>query len=178
MTLESERLILRKGKQEDVDAITALASDVSISKYTQVPYPYERKHAEQYVAQVEEHWKQKTGAPFVITLKETGEIIGTIGFVKLDKEKGVAELGYWLGVPFRGNGYTVEAAQLLLQYGFNTLGLRRVYANVFTVNLASVPILKKLGFTREGMLRQTDVRDGEVLDEYIYGLLVDEYIQK
>jgi RimJ/RimL family protein N-acetyltransferase len=80
-------------------------------------------------------------------------------------------LGYCLDDAAWGHGYATEAARCLLQWAFDTLALNRVQAETDTRNTASARVLEKLGFVREGMLREDCVVNGEVSDSWVYGLL-------
>ena len=80
-------------------------------------------------------------------------------------------LGYCLDEPAWGQGFATEAAGTLLQWAFNTLNLNRVQSEADTRNAASDRVLEKLGFLREGTLRENCIVDGEVSDSWVYGLL-------
>jgi [ribosomal protein S5]-alanine N-acetyltransferase len=82
-----------------------------------------------------------------------------------------ASMGYCLGEAAWGHGYATEAAHALLQWAFDTLDLNRVQAETDTRNVASARVLEKLGFVREGTLREDCVVNGEVSDSWVYGLI-------
>jgi RimJ/RimL family protein N-acetyltransferase len=84
-------------------------------------------------------------------------------------------LGYCLGEATWGHGYATEAARALLQWAFDTLDLNRVQAQTDTRNLASARVLEKLGFVREGTLREDCVVNGDVSDSWVFGLLRREW---
>jgi len=103
-----------------------------------------------------------------------GDPVGVIGFVDCNEKWGTAELGYWLAPEYHGNGYATAAGRLLVDYGFAERRLHKVYANAFAHNEASQRVLEKLGFEREGVHREQAFVDGEHVDVYRYGLLVDD----
>ena len=109
-----------------------------------------------------------------ITLRDTGRLIGGIG-LRLVEEFQSAELGYWVGVPYWGNGYATEAAREMLRYGFEELRLHRIFASHFKNNPNSGRILRKLGMRYEGCQREHIHKFGEFLDLELYGLLRREW---
>ena len=162
---------------KDAKSIAKLANDISIAEYVPpVPYPYTLKHAEKWINHA---LKKQDGYDLGITLKETDELIGGIGIHKLGESNKykVGEIGYWLGKKYRRKGYTKEAATLLIDYMFNKFGLRRIYAPVYSHNLASQMLLESLGFKKEGTLREHNQQrfGNKWLDEVYYGLLKREW---
>jgi RimJ/RimL family protein N-acetyltransferase len=83
-------------------------------------------------------------------------------------------LGYWIGVPYWGNGYATEAGRAVLDHGFGELGLNRVYAHCFARNPASRRVLEKLGMRHEGTRRRHTLKWGEYLDEEEFGILASD----
>jgi len=173
--IEGKRIVIRQPKISDAKDIYSYAKDREISRYTSVPHPYSLKHAKQFIARSHKKIKKKSGYDLVIVLKETNQFIGTCGLTTVDKENKKAELGYWIGKPFWGQGFASEATKLLLDFGFNKMKLHRIYARVFAPNKASVNVLEKCGFKLEGRLRQDHFRNGKWLDHFMYGILKDEY---
>ena len=100
--------------------------------------------------------------------------MGVIGLHVKSRDR-VAELGYWIGVPYWGRGYATEAARAVMSHGFEDLGLNRIYAGYFARNNASGNIMRKLGMTHEGTLRQHHCKWGEFVDVVMYGILADEW---
>jgi [ribosomal protein S5]-alanine N-acetyltransferase len=93
-------------------------------------------------------------------------------------EYGRAEMGYWIGRPYWGRGYCTEAARELLRYGFENLGLARIFACHFKENEASGRVMRKLGMTREGDLRHHVIKWGVPQDLVLYGILRSEFAFK
>lgn len=86
-----------------------------------------------------------------------------------------AEVGYWLGVEFWGRGITTTAVRQLTGLAFSRHPqLRRLYAMPYVTNLASARVLEKAGYTLEGTLRENIIKDGQVLDQYMYSILRGE----
>ena len=96
-------------------------------------------------------------------------------FAKTDVERIGAEVGYWLGRAFWGRGIATAALRLLTAHAFAAdPELRRLWAVPFVTNVASARVLEKAGYTREGTLRQSAIKDGRVLDQFMYAILRDE----
>lgn len=114
---------------------------------------------------------------FAIVLKETDELIGSIGIV-LEMAHNRGDLGYWVGMPYWGCGYCTEAGHAVLKYGFDVMELNRIAAPHFSSNPASGRVLQKLGMQFEGTRRQHYYRFGKYEDADVYGLLREEYAKK
>jgi RimJ/RimL family protein N-acetyltransferase len=114
------------------------------------------------------------GAVFAVVEREGGALVGSIGLT-IESDDARAELGYWLGKPYWGRGYATEAAEALLRYAFEELGLNRVFAMYFSRNPASGRVMQKLGMTYEGRLRAHDRKWGVFEDVEVYGILADEW---
>ena len=96
----------------------------------------------------------------------------------LNRQDNRAELGYWIGVPFWGRGYATEAATEVVRYGFEELGLNKIYAGYFSRNPASGNVLRKIGMRHEGTLRQQHRKWGEYVDVEFYALTRDEFTSR
>jgi [ribosomal protein S5]-alanine N-acetyltransferase len=115
-------------------------------------------------------------AVFAVIEKDTDSLIGIINIKQtLAFKRG--ELGYWIGRPYWGKGYGTEAARAVAAYGFDELGLNKVFAGAFSGNPGSWRILEKVGMKHEGTWRQHGMRDGEFVDLVYYGLLREEYVK-
>lgn len=104
-----------------------------------------------------------------------GEPVGTVGLDGTDDRSDSAELGYWVAPDHHRQGYGTAAAELMVEYAFDQLGLHRVAARVFEFNDASCTLLERVGFSREGVHREAEFVDGEYQDTYWYGLLESEW---
>ncbi|MFY9228802.1 MAG: GNAT family protein, partial [Bacteroidales bacterium] len=95
-----------------------------------------------------------------------------IGLVRqTDVYKLSAEIGYWIGEPYWGMGIATKAVRLITEYGFNTLGLVRIYTGVFDFNKASQRVLEKAGFNLECIFEKSVFKNDKICDEYRYGLI-------
>jgi RimJ/RimL family protein N-acetyltransferase len=103
-------------------------------------------------------------------------LIGAMGLVI--KGEGIAEIGYWIGVPYWNRGYASEAAAEIVRYGFEECGMDRIFACHFQRNPASGRVLQKVGMQYEGTLRRHLVKWGERIDLAFYGILREEWEAK
>jgi [ribosomal protein S5]-alanine N-acetyltransferase len=115
--------------------------------------------------------EEGSGARPAIDRVSDGTFIGWCGLTPWNPDFRSASMGYCLGEAAWGHGCATEAARALLQWAFDTLDLNRVQAETDTRNVASARVLEKLGFVREGTLREDCVVNGEVSDSWVYGLI-------
>ena len=173
--LHTARLVLRAPQKSDAPAIQRLADDVDIARNTlTIPHPYPPGAAESWIAMVTEKAADGNHAAFAICDRTSGELCGVIG-LRIERDQQRAELGYWIGKPFRGRGLASEASRAMLDYAFRALELERVYAAHFPWNPASGRVLEKAGLKREGILRGHAQKNGERIDLQFFGLLRAEY---
>lgn len=170
-TIETARLTLRAFDLTDAPAVQRLAGAHEIADTTLlIPHPYPDGVAQQWIATHATEWTAHRALPLAVTLRPTGEFIGSIGLI-FTPEHHRAELGYWIAVPFWGKGFATEAARALIDYGFRELGLHRVQAHHFARNLASGRVLLKAGLQREGLSAHAICKNGRFEDAVFYGVL-------
>lgn len=171
-SLETARLVLRPLEISDAADVVRLAGAREIADTTvTIPHPYTGDIAVSWIASLKEHWAAGTLAAFAVTLRSDGTMAGAAGLSHIDREHEQAELGYWIGVPWWGKGFASEAASRLLAFGFDTLGLNRIYAHHMLRNPASARILEKIGMRREGVLRQRVRKWGAFEDVALLAML-------
>jgi [ribosomal protein S5]-alanine N-acetyltransferase len=174
---KTKRLELCSLTLSDASRVEALAGDYEIAKTTlNIPHPYPEGGAMTWIESVLQGEKEgKPARTFAITLENI--LIGTItlGLVEAHNR---AEIAYWLGKEYWGQGYMTEAAEKMLQIGFEEHQLHRIYAFSFSENLGSWKIMKKIGMTYEGTQRQHMMKWGEHMDLVCYGILKNEYESK
>jgi [ribosomal protein S5]-alanine N-acetyltransferase len=174
-TLQTPRLILRPFHLEDAVTVQSLAGTREVARFTlSVPHPYEDGMAEAWIERHEAECIEKQLFNFAITLRDSGELCGAMS-LGLAPRAQRAEIGYWLGVPFWGQGYCTEAARAVVNYGFDALELNRIYANHFATNPASGRVMQKIGMRHEGTLRQHFYKWGVFVDAEYYGLLRSDW---
>jgi RimJ/RimL family protein N-acetyltransferase len=174
-TLHTPRLRLRPFADEDADALFELHGNPYVLRYWDSPPWGERARAERFIETCRQMANDGTGARLAMDRQSDGAFIGWTGLTRWNPDYRSASLGYCLHDRAWGRGYATEAAGALLQWAFETLDLNRVQAEADTRNLASARVLEKLGFVREGTLREDCVVNGEVSDSWVYGLIRREW---
>lgn len=172
--LAGPRLRLRALDARDADALFALRSDERAMRYWSEP-PW-REHA-QAVAHVERMQHERRHCefyPWVATLDDD-VLIGTCSLFALSREHARAEVGYALRPQWWGRGFAQEMLRLALAHAFDTMVLHRIEADIDPDNTASCRLVERMGFTREGLLRERWRVGGGVQDTALYGLLAREW---
>jgi [ribosomal protein S5]-alanine N-acetyltransferase len=135
------------------------------------PHPYTLADAERWIAFAKQQCPQTHFA-----IEVYGEAAGGIGLeLGSDIERRSAEMGYWLGQDFWGRGITTAAIRALTGYGFETLDLTRIFAVPFASSSASIRVLEKCGFLREGTMRRSAVKEDVVIDQVLYAMTDEDF---
>ena len=170
-TLATDRLRLRPFTSADGDALFALHSNAYVLRYWDSPPWGEPARAERFIEACRQMAEEGSGARLAIDLALDGAFVGWCSLTRWNPVYRSASMGFCFGQAAWGHGYATEAARAVLEWAFKTLDLNRVQAETDTRNAASARVLEKLGFEREGTLREDCVVDGEVSDSWVYGLL-------
>lgn len=166
--LTSKRLTLRKFQLSDADCVQRLADNYNVAKMTlNVPHPYEKGMAEEWIASHSESWNSGIQAAYALMLSDTKEFIGAVGLNPIKGSR--AELGYWIGEIYWGNGYCTEAATALIHHSFTTLGIRRITAEHLSCNPASGKVMIKAGMSYVKSREKLD-RDGQLASMECYSI--------
>ena len=174
-TLHTARLRLRPFTAADEGVLFALHSNAYVLRYWDTPPWSDRARAERFIEACRRIAEEGSGARLAMDRASDGAFIGWCGLTRWNPDYRSASLGYCLDDATWGHGYATEAAGALLQWAFETLDLNRVQAEADTRNAASARVLEKLGFLREGTLREDCVVNGEVSDSWVYGLIRREW---
>ena len=174
-SIDSGRLSLRIVQRADLPALLSVNGDPQVTRF--VPYPTWTTlvDAEAWFERMAGIQASGTALQFVLVERAQSKPVGTCLLFRYDEGSQRAELGYVLGREYWGRGYMLEALHALLQYAFADIGLRRVEAEVNPVNVPSTRLLERIGFLREGVLRQRWIDAGHAHDVNVYGLLRHEY---
>jgi RimJ/RimL family protein N-acetyltransferase len=138
-----------------------------------IPHPYTESLARDFIAGAQEDLSSGNGLRLGIIVRQSDTLCGGVG-LRIEADHRRAELGYWIGVPYWGNGYATEAARAVVKYGFGTLGLHRIFASHFANNPASASVLRKIGMRHEGRQRTHVLKWGEFLDLEMYGMVASD----
>lgn len=137
-----------------------------------IPFPYKQEDAEFWVRFCTDHELKSCRPHHFAFRRSDGFLVGGIG---LEVGKGTAqhraELGYWLAKDYRGRGLAAAGTQAIVGFGFAELGLKRIEATASAHNPQSQQVLEKAGFTREGFLAKYHIKDGKLIDVYLYSIL-------
>lgn len=171
--LDTERLVLRAIEPADAPAIFAIMADPEVVRYFGRAPMVDVAEAEARVASIREDFAHQSGIRWALTLRTTGELVGTCGFWRFAKEHYRAEIGYELGRRWWGQGLMPEAVGAVLRCGFGTLGLHSVEAQIAPENNGSRRVLEKQGFVQEAYFRENYYEPslGRFTDTVIFSLL-------
>jgi ribosomal-protein-alanine N-acetyltransferase len=169
--LQTERPTLRVYAPSDIPALMPLIGAREVAATTlRIPHPYTESDAQNFIAGTQESLLSGSELRLGIVLRESGALCGGVG-LRIEADHRRAELGYWIGVPYWGKGYATEASRALVDYGFGTLGLHRIFASHFANNPGSARVLRKIGMRHEGSLRAHVLKWGEFIDLEMYGMV-------
>lgn len=115
------------------------------------------------------------GFPKTLAMIYKGELAGTIGFNEINRTHDYATIGYWLSEKHQKKGIVTEACRAILDYGFDTIGLNRIEIRAASLNKKSRGVPERLGFTKEGIIRQVEKVNGAYVDHVVYGMLKNEW---
>jgi ribosomal-protein-alanine N-acetyltransferase len=173
-TLDAGRVRLRWLTDADVPALFAIFGDPEVTRYWGFAALPNLSAASALLAEI--HGGFRTGTLFQWGVEATdGPLVGTCTLAGVDPSNRRAELGFALGRGFWGRGYMAAALPAVLEFAFGRLGLHRVFADAEPHNAPSIRALERLGFVREGFLREHYLVQGAPQDAIIYGLLKSEW---
>jgi len=167
--LTTDRLILNSFTLDDASEIQSIHSDKLIASTTRVSYPYKLGYAKEWIQTHEKSFKQGEGVIYAIRNHDKLSLIGCISLI-IDPKNDIGELGYWIRKEEWNKGYCTEAGKSIIQFGFEHLNLNKIYADHIVRNPASGKVLQKLGFKKEGILKQHFKKWGIYEDIAVYGL--------
>jgi [ribosomal protein S5]-alanine N-acetyltransferase len=169
--IPTKRLTLRFLSETDLPAVYDIFSHPEVMRYWSYPPWTEPSQAQQWLLSVQEGYHSGTALQLGIERKADLFLVGTCTLFQFHAASRRAEMGYALGRPYWGSGYMHEALQALLRYAFQTLDLNRLEADIDPRNIASAKTLERLGFLKEGHLRERWIVSDEISDTDLYGLL-------
>jgi [ribosomal protein S5]-alanine N-acetyltransferase len=176
-TIITERLILRAYAITDAKDLRRLIGDYAVvDTLLTVPHPYLDGMAEDWISKRQNIYDERKAVNFAITYREQGYLIGGISLENINLTYESAEIGYWLGKSYWHKGYCTEAARTVLKYGFEVLGLNRIFAMHMTRNPRSGNVMQKIGMKHEGHMRQQWKRWGKFEDVEMYATLRSDFL--
>lgn len=175
--LVTKRLLLRQIEESDAQLLHQYWTDPAVIEYLTLEPFNDIKETFNMIALLNGLPAFNQGIRWAITRQADNRVIGTCGFHNLKSEHSRAEIGYELGQPFWKQGFMAEALAAVIPYGFEYLNLNRIEAFVNLGNNNSTNILKRMGFSLDGLLREYEFARGQFVDQYCYSLLKEEYCQ-
>ncbi|MFF2089660.1 GNAT family N-acetyltransferase [Paenibacillus sp. NPDC058174] len=176
--LETDRLLLRQLTLDDADALFRYFSLAEVTRYYDLESFTEQSQAVALIETWNSSYELGLGIRWGITLKDTSEMVGTMGYHSWQKEHFKSEIGYELSPSHWRKGYMSEAIAAILPYGFEIMGLNRIEAMIDPANDDSRRLLEKAGLAEEGLLRDYYLEKGQFVDAVIFSLLKREYTAK
>ena len=165
---------LREFRTTDLEDYLAIAGDDRVTTWMAFD-SYDRAKAEQNLAGIVQRSRQEDRPDYMLAVTRPDDD-HVIGFARIAPSGAWgAKLGYAIGADHWGHGYATDASRVLLRFAFSTLGRHRVTAAIGPENEASIRVVKRLGFTYEGHLRDHVFTNGDWRDSLLYSLLADEY---
>ncbi len=174
-TLTSSRLRIRWLTSDDIPQLYAIFSGPEVTRYWSQPPVADEAGAALMLDSVQEFFRAGTLYQWGVELLDSPGVIGTCTLASIDLQNQRAEVGYALHRSMWGRGLITETLTLLLNFAFDTLGLNRIEADVDPRNDRSIGVLERLGFQREGFMRERWVVNGLVQDTTFFGLLRREW---
>jgi ribosomal-protein-alanine N-acetyltransferase len=176
--LETSRLIVRDHIASDLEDLETLIGNKVNMTYIMDIYAKDREAVEKNLKTamdaIVDPLRDKYF--FAIVEKASGNYVGEIGFTLLDE--GLAELGYFIKQPYWKRGIVTEAGEAVLEYAFCNLGLHKMITGCVKENVGSERVMIKLGFSKEGELKEHQMVQGEWKDRVIYGYLKNDYLKQ
>ncbi len=181
MRLETERLVLRDWEQADLSDLVEGLNDLSVSRWLAfVPHPYTEKEAQLWIdfcTASSQSPGERTVYEFAIELKSEKKVIGGVSLTRISPAHGTAGGGIWLNAQYQGHGLGREGFAEKIRFAFEDLNLRRLDNGFFKGNSVSLAMQERFGYKLEGERRRAYLcmADGELKDECITGLLIEEW---
>ncbi|WP_342434043.1 GNAT family protein [Neobacillus sp. FSL H8-0543] len=172
--IETERLILREVTTADAADMLSYLSDKNVVKHMGlVPFQTVEDVLDE-ISWYQSIYNEGTGIRWGITLKDSGKVIGSCGFLNMLSKHNRAEVGYELSKDHWGKGIASEALEAVVNYGFHHFQLERIQALIEPANVSSQKLVERQGFVREGLLRHYEYTNGKFDDLYMYSILKEE----
>ena len=171
--IETERLIIRRFKIEDAYDVYQCCNDYELVKTTLgIPWPYTKEMAESWITKVAQREEEGSSYEFAICFKENpNKIIGCIALNDVNPNAKRAEMGYWVNRKYWKQGIATEAAQYMIDFGFNKLCLHSIIARYFDINPASGRVMEKCGMKYVGTIRDHEFRFDKYYNVGYYEIL-------
>ena len=169
--LETSRLVIRPLRMQDAKDIFSYASDPEVARYVLWEPHRSLSDSKRYIRYIRMLYRRGLPASWAVMLRDSGRVIGTIGFMWYSDENSTAEIGYSFSREYWNCGYATEAMRAVMDSAFRSLPVNRLEAQHDVRNPASGRVMEKCGMHREGVLRQRIRNKGELIDTVLYSIL-------
>jgi [ribosomal protein S5]-alanine N-acetyltransferase len=176
--LECERLLFRQFRISDAKELFELRSNDEVMRFMDTTKFKSIQDAEKMINNVLDDYKNQKGINWAIIETSTNAFIGYFGFWKMMPEHCRGEIGYALNAGSWGKGYMTETLRVMMRFGFDSIKLHSVEANVNPENINSIKLLEKTGFSKEAHFKENYLFNGKFLDSIIYSLLERNFRNK
>ena len=178
--LVSRRLVIRRFASGDAETLASYRSDTEVACYQDWVCPYPLSEARNFIASLHHLAPGTPGTwfQFAVNLASSGTLIGDVGLRTCKADSRQAELGFTFAGVHQGQGYATEAVRAVVQYGFERLAMHRVFSWTDARNLRAQRLLERLGFRREGELRESTWFKGAWATALLYAHLASEWRPK
>ena len=174
-SLDTQDLCLRKPRMKDAKDIFRYASDPEVARYVLWEPHHSVYETASFIRDLRARIRAGYPSSWVVVLRETGTVIGTIGFVWYSTDNNAAELGYSFSREYWNHGYATQALHAVIDILFSYLPLNRLEAQHDVRNPASGRVMQKCGLTQEGILRGRIMNKGEYIDTALYSILRSDW---
>jgi len=173
----SRRLVIRRFASGDAEALASYRSDTEVARYQDWECPYPLSEAKKFIATLQHLAPGTPGTwfQFAVSLGSSGTLIGDAALRTTRADARQAELGFTFAAAHQGQGYATEAVRAVVQYGFEKLAMHRVFSQTDARNLRARRLLERLGFRREGELRESTWFKGAWATDLLYAQLESEW---
>jgi RimJ/RimL family protein N-acetyltransferase len=171
MEIKLSNCIIRNWRAGDEESLVRHANNPLVARNLRDAFPHP------YTMEAAKGWIKQTSAESPVTnfaIEVDGQAVGAIGLViQTDIFRRSAEIGYWLGEEFWGRGIVTEAVRAVVEYGFATFDIVRIFAGVFERNAGSMRVLEKAGFQFEARMKKAVTKEDHTMDDMIYVIIRD-----
>ena len=164
--LTDGKITVRSFADRDASSLASLANNKKVWDNLRdfIPYPYTTGDAVFFI-----NLTRNENPRMTFAIDYEGQLCGVISLVaQTDVYKKTAEIGYWIGESFWNKGIAIKAVNIITNYGFDQLGLVRIYTGVFEYNDASMKVLEKCGYKKDGVFEKAIIKNDQILNEHRY----------
>jgi [ribosomal protein S5]-alanine N-acetyltransferase len=173
--IETNRLVLRQVTKDDAEDILKYLSDKNVMEHYGMEPFKSLDDALDEIYWYQSIFEKKTGIRWGITLKGQERVIGSCGFLNIVPQHYRSEIGFELSKDFWGQGIASEAVEVVIKYGFEQLNLQRIQALIEPPNISSQKLVERMGFIKEGLLRNYEFTCGKFDDLFMHSLLKQDF---